>query len=273
MCKKEMLWITKNEINAHSILAFASIARQCSSHPDHSSCDDEECNATPKASGPPAHTHNGCKCDLARLSVENQKKLHSLIMSGRIPMLMVEEDKSKPGVPGADMNIEEFVGGDAENACIAISHVWSDLLGNPKENSMPACQLLRLQKTVSDVATQGDTVILSSAKGCRVGFWIDTICVPHEADVTNQALGQMYDIYRESTAVLVLDSRLRKMAPEDGWQLCLWQIFTSVWSQRLWTLLEGILNEHTFFAFKDDFGRPRTSLSASIISQSASTTH
>lgn len=32
---------------------------------------------------------------------------------------------------------------------VAISHIWADGLGNPKENAMPRCQLMLLQAGVN----------------------------------------------------------------------------------------------------------------------------
>jgi hypothetical protein len=70
--------------------------------------------------------------------------------------------------------------------------------------------------------------------------------------VKNLALAQMYNIYHDCSAVLVLDKLIQATSPDLGWHTCLWQIYTSAWDRRLWTLQEGILNTRTFFALDDD---------------------
>jgi hypothetical protein len=116
--------------------------------------------------------------------------------------------------------------------CIAISHMWSDRLGNAAETSMPACQLLRMQKLIDTlVAEQMPT------RPRPVGFWIDTIYVPVNPDLKKAALRTMHDIYRNATAFLAVVKSLLSMSHEIGWLATLWQMYMSNWYKRLWTLL------------------------------------
>jgi hypothetical protein len=56
---------------------------------------------------------------------------------------------------------------------VAISHVWSDKLGNPLRNGLPRCQLQRLQRLVD---------ALYEPEERPVPFWIDTISCPTEPE-------------------------------------------------------------------------------------------
>lgn len=63
-----------------------------------------------------------------------------------------------------------------EEVSVAISPVWSHGLGNPHENSLPACQLFRIQRLVNaickdDVGDSTETTIPS---------WLDSLCIPRE---------------------------------------------------------------------------------------------
>lgn len=52
---------------------------------------------------------------------------------------------------------------------VAISHVWSDGLGNLKSNALPRCQMLRLGRLIRKLP--GKQLDFNY-------FWIDTLCVP-----------------------------------------------------------------------------------------------
>lgn len=131
---------------------------------------------------------------------------------------------------------------------IAISHVWSDGIGNPLENSLPRCQLQRLNDYIRKVQTE-------SGK-CHL-FWIDTICVPPDSaalkDVQDLAISLMRETYENAVAVLVLDSSLYG-APSLGRSPAenLIRVFSSRWTSRLWTYQEGALARSLYFQFSDN---------------------
>ena len=252
LCHEEMTWLSRVGTAAHTILAYASLARQCGPRLPHIACTEESCSATPKASGPPPHVEPGCRCSLTRLSHERQIQLSRLVEAGTIPMLTVQ-DVSTEDQTAVELHVDGFTGNGEDTACIAISHVWSDMLGNPLENAMPACQLLKLQRTVNSMTEQYKSGWSPGKAAVKIGFWIDTICVPHDAEVKKLALAQMYSIYKDSNAVLVLDKRIEATSMSNTWHFCLWQIYASVWGRRLWTLQEGVLNANMYFAFDGDF--------------------
>ncbi|KAK5084897.1 hypothetical protein LTR70_006414 [Exophiala xenobiotica] len=140
---------------------------------------------------------------------------------------------------------------------VVFSHVWADGLGNPGSNTLPSCQLRRLQNLANSVYGTAKT---------NVPFWFDTLLIPvkrkdfaeefdvyqRRAEAKQQALRDMEWVYKYASKVLVLDRRLfsldsSDMQPEEIGA----RIMTSVWSRRLWTLQEGASKDKTCFRFRD----------------------
>ncbi|KAL8790024.1 MAG: hypothetical protein Q9195_006573 [Heterodermia aff. obscurata] len=118
---------------------------------------------------------------------------------------------------------------------VAISHVWSDGLGNPQANSLPTCQLLRLYGMTAalnlDFANEAPAV------------WIDSLLVPVEKGHEKRlALSKLCDYYSAADKVLVLDSDLLTTSKASSKEELITRVFFSTWMRRLWTLEEGILS-------------------------------
>ena len=136
---------------------------------------------------------------------------------------------------------------------IAISHVWSDGLGNPKEMAIPRCQLLRLSNLIRGLPEYSNVT----------KFWLDTLCIPpdelcSQADQANLknaqdlAIDRMRKTYEDAITVLVLDSWLLSDACKGRSDVeNLMKIFSSHWNTRLWTYQEGALAKTLYFQFKD----------------------
>ncbi|EXJ70999.1 uncharacterized protein A1O5_05992 [Cladophialophora psammophila CBS 110553] len=128
---------------------------------------------------------------------------------------------------------------------VAISHVWSDGLGNPDGNSLPQCQFEALTRYTALAATGRTTM------GSAVYFWIDSICVPLGPELRRKAIMQMREVYAQAEIVLVLDNTLlRKSLNVSAEELKL-RIFSSTWFRRMWTLQEGVLASTLLFQFSD----------------------
>jgi hypothetical protein len=132
-------------------------------------------------------------------------------------------------------------------AYVAISHVWTDDLGNVQRNALPRCQMLRLSE------------LTRSLPGCAPNstpFWIDTIGRPPDVAGQNEAqglaVGVMRRTYEDAYAVLVLDSWLQSLAIKglSDTEILL-RIVCSAWNSRPWTLQEGALANTLFFQFAD----------------------
>ena len=150
---------------------------------------------------------------------------------------------------------------------IAISHVWSQGLGNRHNNTIWLCQLQRLQQYANHLVPPTHR---------PVPMWIDTICVPLEPDARMEAIKSMDAVYQNALAVLVVDqtlidfdlsSAIAKSKEEghgtrsglEGWQIeMLMRIKASPWAQRLWTYNEAFLAQQLFFqvGYKGQSGLP-----------------
>ncbi|KAF2670015.1 hypothetical protein BT63DRAFT_423984, partial [Microthyrium microscopicum] len=128
---------------------------------------------------------------------------------------------------------------------VAVSHVWSQGLGNPNENAMYSCQVQKISEMVQSLPVKSRTRIMP--------FWLDTICCPVEDNkYQDKAIGLMRRTYENARAVLVLDAALqvnkhRQLLDGD----VLLRIFSCRWNSRLWTFQEGALAERLFFQFAD----------------------
>ncbi|KAI2617250.1 hypothetical protein GGS26DRAFT_577265 [Hypomontagnella submonticulosa] len=193
--------------------------------------------------------HANDDCDCQDMVAANPDELCEILEQGKIPLiLLMEENDSYPNIM--------FVGCDPRETnlqpYVAISHVWSDGLGNTKENSLPRCQLRRLSEFVKELPGQYSDTLL---------FWCDTICVPTDMAAQSSkrmknaqtiAMTLMRDVYAKAMTVLVLDSWLWNNSTEDKSDTeILMEIFTCPWNTRLWTYQEGALPESLHFQFSD----------------------
>ena len=199
---------------------------ELSSHGSCSPCSEFECYSRKldENSYSTKHIHALCNCK------DIKAKPADILKDGIVPLVnaTVEGDES----------CEVRLVPKAPNLTyVAISHVWSDGLGNVKDNALPYCQLVRLSNLIDRLST-------TSLK--YTYFWLDTLCVPLDAakqeDAQQIAIERMRETYEDAEAVLVLDSwllssRIDSRPKEE----ILTQIFASHWNRRLWTFQEGAL--------------------------------
>ncbi|MCJ1451181.1 hypothetical protein MMC28_001516 [Mycoblastus sanguinarius] len=187
------------------------------------------------------HVTSQCKCP--NLSV-NTDYLAKILESGSLPLLRIQKVHIT-----AELSIE-LVASEPASRYVALSHVWADGLGNPRDNAIPRCQLdtlYQLNRKLSAVA---------NPRGYELLLWCDTLCCPlRPTEAKNLALTQMKRTYLEATRVLVLDSSLRLCNSEkmDAEEICM-RLLSSGWIRRLWTLQEGVLpaeNQRLWFQFED----------------------
>lgn len=182
-------------------------------------------------------------CSGCRDSVADQAEINLILCSGWIPLIRLPDPGAAPERParielGSTAAVAEY---------IAISHVWSDGLGNVEQNAVPSCQLRRLAGLVRS---------LPEPFARTQYIWLDTICVPPDAAAMNEAQGlaleRMRDVYEKATAVLVLDRTLYSVPAFDKSVLeLLVRTFVSPWMRRLWTFQEGCLAPTVLVQFLD----------------------
>ncbi|KAK0510793.1 hypothetical protein JMJ35_007225 [Cladonia borealis] len=177
------------------------------------------------------HIDEGCKCTHVTAS---EVEMFSILKSGFIPLILWSSDSPM-----------KIVSSQYYANYVALSHVWSDRLGNPTANSLPCCQLELLSRLVNSLQDNDNDTI--------VPFWMDTICCP----VTNQearslAIISMHKTYSEASKVLVLDAYLRRTEMKGlADREILLRIICSPWTCRLWTFQEGVLAKELLFQFAD----------------------
>ena len=188
--------------------------------------------------------HGGCtthKCQSERVEPSKYRIIHSCDgkdcefkgpISDRIssildnddyPILLLDEDSD------GSISLDVIAAKEAPRY-VVISHVWAHGLGNPRENSMPACQLRRLQRLVQDCLPQQ-----------RVALWIDTLLCPVDGKYCDLAIAKMVLTYRDAQMVLVLDEGISQASRTLPAVEILLHVASSMWMQRLWTLQEGAL--------------------------------
>lgn len=168
--------------------------------------------------------------------VANPEDLCEILKKGKIPLIVAFTGRSE--------NVGVLLQA-AEAGCkyVAISHVWSDGLGNPRRNAIPRCQFVRLSNIVRGY--QNTTL-----------FWLDTLCVPPDAakldEEQQMAMELMGKTYEDANAVIVLDSWTVKETHKNKSDAeNLFKIFHCSWNSRLWTFQEGALAQTLIFQFYD----------------------
>ncbi|CAN9358012.1 unnamed protein product [Alternaria alternata] len=201
---------------------------------DHSDCSTLACKYLQLNEDTYETKHaGGCNgCGLIHIDCE---ELSDIFESGSFPVVWpFDED---------DENIK-LTAWFPELAFVALSHVWSDGLGDVDGNSLPRCQLLRLTKLISRV--DGPTPF----------FWLDTLCVPPDSAnvpyLQGLALARMRDVYEKADYVLVIDSWLLStpaamISPVER----MLRILSCTWNQRLWTYQEAAIAQNLRFVFPD----------------------
>lgn len=111
------------------------------------------------------------------------------------------------------------------------------VVGNPKQNSLPACQLQRLHSLVEDTKTHFDSAQFTGA------FWIDTLCVPLDKIARKQALSLIRKTFHEAFCTVILDRELEHLSKELPGIELLWRLSLSDWARRLWTYEEFVVSE------------------------------
>lgn len=148
------------------------------------------------------HCREGCECSHL---VVSQSGLADVLGRDKIPLVVYN---------GASDHRLRVISHDTSMQYVAFSHVWSDGLGNPRRNSLPECQLERLQGFVDAFYEQKN----------HTAFWIDTLCVPQidghntgaNATLRVKTIRLMHQTYADAEKVLMLDSGLMEASKHAG---------------------------------------------------------
>ncbi|KAL4935029.1 hypothetical protein BDV06DRAFT_229207 [Aspergillus oleicola] len=136
---------------------------------------------------------------------------------------------------------------------VAISHVWADGHGNPRANTLPQCQLDRIQRLIEAIPWAGRRSIPTNPNlSDGIGFWMDTLCLPvSNKTLKDRAIASMRHVYSNAKAVLVLDDWLQQITSDAHPLDVIARVYQPNWLKRLWTHQEGFLPGLLYFQFRD----------------------
>jgi len=86
------------------------------------------------------HTISGCLCQYISMPIEEVK---AIIRDGEIPLISFTE------TPSGDIQ-HKVIRAKYSTDYTAISHLWSDGLGNPRQNALPKCQIINLIEQIRE---------------------------------------------------------------------------------------------------------------------------
>ena len=232
------------ELDATGLYLASLLKRPFSQRLQHQRCSDEECLAlqTSETDYETVHAETCSDNTTCPLVMIDQEKLSSILHNGSFPIIYVPfepEDNTPIEVKVLDSR-SEYV------EYVAFSHVWAHGMGNPKENSLPRCQVLRLKQLCAKLGVR---------RLLQPAFWIDTLCIPvasKHKDARKLAIRRMADTYRQSRRVLVVDADLHQCSKQCSRTELATRVLCCGWMRRLWTLQEALIAEKTSNASKLD---------------------
>ena len=213
---------------------------------DHEGCDEAECHIDNLSDYSPQHDSSCANSD-CKLAFAPVEKLVGIYSGHDIPVLSC-------GLKPSGEILLDAISSSQAPGYIAISHVWSDGLGNEHDNAIYDCQLRRLMKEVQALRSQEQGNDPSNDR-TPINFWLDTMCIPVATEhdrIRRIAIGRMDWTYAAADAVLIQDKALRRLSPSNLLPLQLAaHLHCSKWLSRCWTLAEGTLAWKWYIQFSD----------------------
>ncbi|GAW26555.1 putative conserved hypothetical protein [Rosellinia necatrix] len=246
----------------HTLIYLAELRREVPEWVNHSDCSQHHhCVAynidTNTFCGRHIDDCQGCAHVEAPLD-----QMMSILETGGIPLLKCQLSVD---VPHSPIQLS-YVRVDSSTPYQAVSHVWSDGLGTPSQNSLPECQLRSVVaklRVSHDYRSQNGRLSSRNWRRTRptneVLLWLDVYCVPASGQderrdaLKSIAIDRMVPTYALASQTLVLDHELQRYAPEtiDARKATmdeevLARIAISVWRSRCWTHQEEKLSRRIF---------------------------
>ena len=301
--------VLQGQLGSSAILLFTAWAvrlLKAQDKSEHRRCTALECLHVPgleesekgKVFYKPRHYHDGVDLDAS-------EELEGCVLRGPdMPRLysILKPDEKNPSAGDADFPIFRIITRESDSArrvigvtverwrleprreqrkpdFTAISHVWSQGMGNERSNELQKCHLELILTALEatgdrrinledrkdpfalDLLTQildeedfednMDGIVLSPP------FWMDALAIPVKQpgsprdfkDLKLRAIRQIYHVYNMASRVVVIDKDLLKEDPNTSFQVII-KVLTSAWMQRLWTLQEAYLSRRLFIAFR-----------------------
>ncbi|KAK8139133.1 hypothetical protein PG984_002513 [Apiospora sp. TS-2023a] len=238
-CPNELWRLTEHQ--STPLLYFASTIQRPTQHMhNHSGCSSDKCMAY-QVRWQTYRTKHVVGCDDCVDMAIPVAEAHAILARGKYPLIIIEPS---PETEAFTLTLTESRRG---LPYVAISHVWSDGLGNVNGNALPACQVARLYFLAKSVAVNKRNGIWSESKQVRKGavaLWMDTLCIPRAQPYRGNAISLIHVSFVRAGHVLVLDADLQLTSWRTDIVEILVRIIISGWMRRVWTLLEGSLGVH-----------------------------
>ncbi|KXH30037.1 hypothetical protein CSIM01_00751 [Colletotrichum simmondsii] len=224
----------------------------------HKDCPEYGCGLRIPAE--PKHMSEGCNCP-GMISFD-EENLIEIYQKGDVPCFSIGrlEDGSL-GIALSSCSIDEESQKDPSNHYVALSHVWSEGMGNPAANALPFCQLAYVQhwammayqvveEKEADESKDGTGIMIQTKPKIRqLSIWIDTMCCPATPGYgKNLCLSMMREIYSNANVVMVRSAVLEALEigdivrdPSKGVMDVAAQLYLSPYMRRMWTLQEAVL--------------------------------
>ncbi|KAL8644770.1 MAG: hypothetical protein Q9226_007603 [Calogaya cf. arnoldii] len=250
----------------------------------HLDCTDSECRLIVDEDNYQQSHSDSCRASDCRMAETPLNEVLDIIEQGGIPLMKLVDGTLE--VRKADFKVDYT----------AITHVWSGGLGNPNRNAMWLCQLkditnlprLSGQELASHQPTPGPDAFYESffpniletlmdpsrlrSDRPLEWFWIDTLCVPRTANMTDKeyidrvwdrrqdSINRMTQTYASASSVIVLDTELQEFNPrtaedsvnDDRDVLAAFaRTLCSGWMTRCWTYQEAAMASHLLVQHRD----------------------
>lgn len=300
--------VLQGQLGSSAILLFAAWEvrlLKSQERSEHRQCTAMECLHVPgleesekgKVFYKPRHYHNS-------VDIEASDEIEDCLLQGpdmtRLYSILKPDDKN-PSAGDADFPIFRIVTKESDSArrvvgvtverwrlepyreqrkpnFTAISHVWSQGMGNERTNELQECHLelilTALEATgdrrislehrkdlfVLDLLSQvlDDDELEGNIDGFALSppFWMDALAIPVKQpgsprdfkDLKLRAIRQIYHVFNMASRVVVIDKDLLKEKSNTSFQVII-KALTSAWMQRLWTLQESYLSRRLYIAF------------------------
>ncbi|KIW68152.1 hypothetical protein PV04_04118 [Phialophora macrospora] len=235
---------------------YASLLKRPAAAGDHNACTGQKCLAfqLDENTYETRHVIETCKCSFLGPPLSD---LIEIIESGGIPLLTIVRDEKSGNL---SLQVVPYKSG---RRYISFSHVWSDGLGNPRENKLPLCQIRRFKALLDELFDTASSLshlnrghfmdMFRRYRNVSMPFWLDSLCIPVRGEysaVRTLAVSRIQDVFRNAYQVMVLDAELQNICIEDTYEGFM-RISLSRWMRRLWTLLEGALGNRVHVKFKN----------------------
>lgn len=202
------------------------------------------------------------ECDSCRMMAPDIGEVSRILGEGGIPIIRLRTSS----------NYQSSIGGSAHSPALgvqdsidmdvipyqeglvfcAISHVWSDGLGNPYVNALPHCQVRALSSAAISAQQADDLHVKELPKEAEILIWIDTLCIPLIREPRKQAIQRLKDAFALASRVIILDADLIASEKQNRTRLELgYRILSCNWQRRMWTLQEAVFARKLAFKFAD----------------------